>query len=99
MPITKDTALKIAMAYQEVETAEKLLADIKEAISRREQPDIRDSFGRLRGGLELDVPSSGNSRRLFNVQWELAMPIVEAHVAQQRAIITALSETAKTELG
>lgn len=99
MPITKDTALKIAMAYQEVETAEKLLADIKEAISRREQPDIRDSFGRLRGGLELAVPSSGNSRRLFNVQWELAMPIVEAHVAQQRAIITALSETAKTELG
>lgn len=98
MMITAQTAMDIALAYREVDTAEKLIADIKETIARREQPDIRDSFGRLTGGLELGVPSSGNSRRCFMVDWALALPIMEAHVAKQKALIFALSEKAGAEL-
>ena len=94
-----ETARAIAFAYREVEVAEKLLAEISDTISRRAAPDIRDAFGRHVGGLELGVPSSDNGRRLFSVPWELALPVIEAHIAQQKAIIAALSEKARIELG
>lgn len=96
--ISKETAHDIALAYREVETAEDLLAQINEAISRRQTPDIRDAFGRQRDGLELGVPSGEGSRRLFNVPWTMAKPIIETHVARQRAIIATLSEKARIEL-
>lgn len=98
MLISKKTAMDIALAYREVETAEALLAEIVEAMSRRHAPDIRDAFGRHRDSLELGVPSGNNGQRLFNVPWVLARPIIEAHIAQQKAIIATLSETAKIEL-
>jgi hypothetical protein len=96
--ITKETAIDIALAYREIETANKLLADIAEAIKRHEQPDIRDSFGRRQSGLQLGVPSGDNSHRLFDVPWSLAKPIIEAYLAQQKAKITALCEKARVEL-
>lgn len=97
MPISKKTAMDIALAYREVETAEKLLAEIVEAMRTRNTPDIRDSFGRRRDGLQLGVPHGSNGHQLFDVPWALARPIIETHIAQQKAIITALSETAKIE--
>lgn len=97
--ITFETARAISLAYRETEVAEKLLAEISEAMSRRAAPDIRDAFGRHVGGLELGVPSGDNGRRLFNVPWELARPVIEAHIAQQKAVIAALTEKARIELG
>jgi hypothetical protein len=90
--------MDIALAYREVETAEKLLVDIKGAHDRREAPDIRDAFGRSVGGLQLGVPSGHNGHRLFDVPWSLAKPIIEAHIANQKARIAALSETARAEV-
>ena len=98
MPISKKTAMDIALAYREVETAEALLAEIGDAMKHRQSPDIRDAFGRHQAGLQLGVPSGSNGNRLFNVPWVLARPIIESHVAQQRAIISALSEKAGHEL-
>ena len=98
MPISKKTAMDIALAYREVETAEALLAEIGDAMKHRQSPDIRDAFGRHQDGLQLGVPSGSNGHRLFNVPWVLARPIIESHVAQQRAIISALSEKAGLEL-
>lgn len=96
--ITKQTAMDIALAYREVETAERLLAEVREATERRSVPDIRDAFGRLQGGLQLGIPSGDNSHRMFNVPWSLAEPIMEAHIANQRAVIAALSAKAHAEL-
>lgn len=96
--ITEDTARKIALAYREVEVGEQLLAEINEAIGRRVAPDIRDAFGRQADGLQLGVPSGNNGQRLFNVPWNLARPVIEAHIAQQKAIVGALSEKARIEL-
>lgn len=90
--------MDIALAYREVETAQGLLSQIVEAISHRRMPDIRDAFGRHQGGLQLGVPSGENGHRLFNVPWTMAKPIIEAHIAQQRAIIVALSEKAAIEI-
>jgi hypothetical protein len=95
--ITKETATDIALAYREIETAETLLAEITKALSQREMPDIRDAFGRPQGGLQLGVPSGINSHRLFNVQWSLAKPILQAHIADHQAKIVALNEKAKSE--
>jgi hypothetical protein len=100
--ITSETAVAIAMAYREVETAEKLLAEIAGTIADRmrgDPPDIRDAFGRRQDGLQLGVPSGASGHRLFNVPWALAKPVIEAHIASQKAIITALGEKARIELG
>jgi len=99
--ISKDTAVEIALAYREVETAEALLADIlkdKEPYDHK-APDIRDSFGRRQSGLELGVPSSETSRRLFHVPWSLCKPIIEAHIAHHRARIELLTAKAREEMG
>ena len=96
MAVSKETAMALAYAHREVEVAEKLLAEIAEAMSRREAPDIRDAFGRRQGGLQLGVPS-GSGHRLFDVPWSLAKPVIEAHIANQRAIIATMSETARIE--
>ena len=96
--ITKSTAMDIALAYREIETAEKLLAEITEALRTRDTPDIRDAFGRAVGGLQLGVPSGDTGHRMFNVPWSLAKPIIETHIAHHRAIIETLSEKARIEL-
>lgn len=95
--ISKKTAMDIALAYREIETAEALLAEISETFSRRDAPDIRDAFGRRQEGLQLGVPSGSNGHRLFNVPWTMARPIIEAHISQQRTIVAVLSEKAIIE--
>lgn len=96
--ITKDTATDIALAYREIEVAEKLLVDIADAVARRDVPDVRDAFGRHRNGLELGVPSGDMGKRMFDVPWNLAKPIIEAHIASKRALLSALTEKARAEI-
>lgn len=97
--IQKETAEKIAFAYRDVEAAEELLKKISEALAQRQEPDIRDAFGRRRGGLELGVPhGSAGARSLYDVPWKLAQPILEAYIASKRAEISALSRRAEAEL-
>lgn len=98
--ITVKTATDIALAYREIETAEKLLAEIDEVVKNdRFQPaDIRDAFGRPQRGLQLGVPSGENSHRLFNVPWALARPVINAHIAAKRAEMEALQIAAASEL-
>lgn len=96
--ISKQTAVDLSMAYREVETAEKLLADVQEVIRNRGSVDIRDVFGRPHHGLQLGVPSGETSQRLFNVPYSLAVPVIEAHIANQRAVIASLAEKARAEM-
>ena len=99
MLISKDTAQRIAFAYREIEVSEKLLAEISEEIERSSGIDIRDAFGRPLKSLQLGVPSSHNSHRLFNVPWKIARPIIELHIAEQKALIEVLSVQALTAEG
>ena len=98
MAISKQTAHDIALAYREIEIAEALLKEISETMERRETPDIRDAFGRRVDGLELGVPTNSNSKRMFNVPWNLARPIIESHISGQRQLIAALTEKVRIEL-
>lgn len=95
--ISRETAMDIALAYREVDTAEKLLGEITESLKNREAPDIRDAFGRQSAGLQLGVPSGHSGHRLYDVPWSLAKPIIEAHIACHKSKIAALSEKARFE--
>lgn len=96
--ISKETATDIAYAYREVETAEKLLAEILEARNKYVAPDIRDCFGRRADGLQLGVPSGQNGHRLYNVPWAIVQPVIETHIAHHKARISALTEKARIEI-
>ena len=95
--ITKETATDIALVHREIETAQELLAEIEKAQSNFRPEDVRDAFGRPVHGLQLGVPSGNQSQRLFNVQWSLAKPVIEAHIAQCKSRLFALNEKAKEE--
>ena len=97
--ITQQTATDIALAYREVEVGEKLLADVRAAADRFSGLDIRDAFGRRQDGLQLGVPSGEMSRSCFHVPWQMAGPIIETHIAAQRARIALLTEQAVAEAG
>lgn len=96
--ISKDTATDIALAYREIEAAEKLREDVVAALDRFSGKDLRDVFGRRVEGLTLGVPSGENSRQCFTLPHSVALPIIDAHIAHSRAKIVALAETAKAEI-
>ncbi len=95
--ITKDTAARIAHAYCEIEAGENLLKMLEEANLRRETPDFRDAFGRLRG-LQLGIPTGPGGHRLVDVAPKLGEAVVRAHIEQKRAEISALCDLARAEL-
>ena len=97
--ISETTARRIAYAYAEITAATELLETIVAAEAEREDPDFRDAFGRRRNNLQLGVPTGTGGHRLMDVAPLLARVIIEAHLAEQRAQIAALSELARTELG
>jgi hypothetical protein len=96
--ISKQTAMDIALAYREIETAEELLAKITDELSLRKMPDVRDVFGRPQDGLQLGVPSGDMSQRMFQVPWSIVKPVLELHIAHHRARIATLNEQAAIEL-
>lgn len=96
--ISEKTALDIAMAYREIAHGENLLNEVKETRDRFAGRDIRDAFGRRADGLELGVPSGEGSKRLFQVKWSLAEPVIEAHIADKRSELAALMVKAAAEL-
>jgi hypothetical protein len=98
--ISKTTAMDIALAYREIETAEELLAELRKTLSATaDSPDLRDVFGRPRGALQLGIPSGRDGHRLFDVPFSLAIPVIEAHIAHHRARLAAMTEKARFELG
>lgn len=96
--ISQETATDIAVIYRDIEAAETLLADVRQAIGNFEQVDIRDVFGRRRHTLEMGIPSGDSSRRILHVPYQLAIPVIEATIASHRARLAALKEKAKAEL-
>lgn len=96
--ITQQTATDIAVIYRNIQAAEELLAQIKAAIDKFEQIDIRDVFGRRKHALELGIPSGDRGTRILHVPYELAIPVIEATIASHQAALKALETKARAEL-
>jgi len=97
--ITKETAIKIWNCYNEIESAEKVKADMNESKLKypEEQPSLRNAFGE-RSGLQLGVPSGSDSHRMFSVKAELALKIVEQHILDQKTRLEELNKVALREI-
>jgi len=95
--IKQQTATDIALIYREIKASEDLLAEIEQAQATFSQKDIRDVFGRVQGNIEVGVPNGDSSKRIFRMQWKLAKPVIEAHIADCEAQLTALNEKALIE--
>lgn len=101
--ITRETCAAIWAAYREIETAEKLLAEMQSERDKpfsdedKHAPTLKDAFGRTRH-LQLGIPSSGNGHRLFDVSPALAESVIRAHITNKRAELAEANECARIEL-
>src|SRR5690349_20778831 len=94
--LTQKTAAAIHNCHQQIANAETLLKDMHEAYVQNDSMDLIDAFGRKRG-LQLGVPSGRDSHRIFNVDNDLAVVIIEAQIAKYKTQLAALNELAKQE--
>lgn len=94
--ITKEQAREIYNYYSQIETSEKLIADLKRAIEKekenpRFQDIIRDNSYHPHGSICLNVPYFDNQTGMFtkekgsmvfNIGYSQAIRVLKAHVKQ-----------------
>jgi hypothetical protein len=97
--ITKETAVKIWNCYNEIENAEKIISDLAESTKKspEEPPSLTNAFGE-RTGLQLGVPSGSNSHRLFGVNLEMSIKIIQKHIDEKNQRLEELKAIALLEL-
>jgi hypothetical protein len=98
--ITQETAAAIWSAYREIETGNKLLADMQKELRwehDKTAPVLKDAFGRKRH-LQLGIPSGENCHRLLDVPASLAETCIRAHIAQKQKELAEANEKARLEL-
>ena len=99
--ITQETAARIWECYREIQSAKKLLEDMAKAEKDYKfepyEQKLKDAFGRKKD-LQLGVPSGETSHRLFNVSSSLAVPVINAHIANKKAELFEANEQARIEL-
>jgi demethoxyubiquinone hydroxylase (CLK1/Coq7/Cat5 family) len=83
--ITKETAVKIWHCYNEIESAEKILTDLAESLKKSpdEAPTLSNAFGE-RCGLQLGVPSGNAGQRIFGVNTEMGVKVIEQHIQDKK---------------
>lgn len=95
--ISEETAIAIATAHREARVARELLEKIETGERENRPPDILDAYGRPRG-LQLGVPTSDTTQRLFTVSHAAAKLILADHIEKQRGEIERLSNVALAEI-
>jgi hypothetical protein len=98
--ITQETAASIWSTYREIETGNKLLEEMQQALRwehDKNAPVLKDAFGRKQN-LQLGIPSGQNSQRLFDVPPQLAETCIRAHIAQKQKELAEANEKARLEL-
>ena len=94
--VREETARNIAICYQEIRNANKLLDDMRVELEKTGNPDIRDAFGNKKA-LELGVPTNRNGHRLFRVNPEMSVKIIEQHIEDNENILKELNVLALIE--
>ena len=89
-------AYEIWMAHREIETGEKLLADIQETMARDQAETPVDRS--CRRGFQLGVPSVAGGNRILDLDPALAQKIIEQNIDLQRTRLIELSDKVRDEL-
>jgi len=101
--ITQSTASAIWCAYREIESAEKLLADMVEERAKpfadrdKFAPTLKDAFGKRRG-LQMGIPCGQDGHRIYDVNPELAESVLRAHIAKKQVELVEANERARLEV-
>lgn len=97
--ITKETTVKIWNCYNEIECAEKIMADLAESSKKTpdEPPSLKNAFGE-RCGLQLGVPMGSGSHQLFGVNLEMSIKIIQQHIDEKNRRLEELKTIATLEL-
>lgn len=87
--VTKNTAMKIYNLYSQIETTEKIIADLKEFIQKwnegKQPPVITDNYNPY-GSIEISIPyfEAGKFKqggaRVFNISYPAAMKVLKSHI-------------------
>lgn len=95
--LSQEAAARVWNAHREINVATKLRDEMATAIKDGEDPTPRDTFGR-RANLTLGVPSGGGGERLYNVDPQLAIHILDGHIASKTKELVEASIAARIEL-
>ena len=102
--ITKEQAREIYNYYSQIETSEKLIADLKRAVEKEKEnpnfPDvIRDNSYHPHGSICINVPyfdqdkgvfSKERGSMIYNIGYSQAIRVLKAHVKQLKRELAAL---------
>lgn len=87
--MTKDVAMKIYNLYAQIETSEKIVADLKEFIQKWNEggqpPVITDNYNPY-GSIEISIPYFEHGKfkqggaRVFNISYPAAMKVLKSHI-------------------
>lgn len=95
--ISKHTATRLWTAHHQIDTANKLLADIEETLQEGGDPTPQDPYNRHRRGYTLGVPH-GSGERVLGVHPRLAHEVIMAHRTEQFRMLDKASRDAWAEL-
>lgn len=102
--ISKETAARLLAAYRELEAGkglrEELVKQTHTPIDPRRDVQERRSWqsGLWRTGIEMAVPYGEGGKRLLQVQTNLALQVIDAHLTAMRAELIEASAQAQKEL-
>lgn len=99
--ITQKTCEKIWHCHREIKVAEDLLVEVEKMSASQEangeKKGLPDAFGQEQK-LQLGIPSGRDSHRLFGLSWQLAYPVINAHIASKKRELVELNEIARLEI-
>lgn len=95
--ITKEIARLVHNCYTEIEEANRMVKELKEALNEKGEYEIKDNWGNTRG-LELHLPTSMSGATIKRVPFQLALDVITNHIAEQEKELERLKGVCKMQL-
>ena len=95
--ITKEIARLVHNCYTEIEEANRMVKELKEALNEKGEYEIRDNWGNARG-LELHLPTSMSGATIKRVPFQLALDVITNHITEQEKELERLKGVCKMQL-
>jgi len=96
--ITKDTARLIYNCYSEIESGQKMIKELKKAITENGDFVLVDSWGERKRFLELHIPSKSGGHSIKQLPMDLAITAIERHIVAQEKELERLKDVCKVQL-
>jgi len=96
--ITKDVARLIYNCYSEIESGEKMIEELKNAIDQNGDFVLTDGWGETKRFLELHIPSKSGGHSIKQLPMQLGIDSILAHIESKKQELEKLKLTCKTQL-